>query len=182
MNLQCEHLDAWLEGALPKEIKDDFESHLGVCDACRKAIQVDEQLDSLISTAWNSVDYSLTKSVEDKLGADASKKAHVGLRWAIAGSLAAALLTGALLLQNSEWAKTDAIGRKDDRGEWVEPTGAANPAVALRNGASMMVSIPDQPERNAILVPVRSNRKFTILKTFKPVVGQAKTKRKKEEL
>jgi predicted anti-sigma-YlaC factor YlaD len=50
MSTECEYLDAFLDGDLSSEVRDLYEAHLHLCEACREAVNQQRWIDDLLSS------------------------------------------------------------------------------------------------------------------------------------
>jgi anti-sigma factor RsiW len=149
----CESLDAYLDGELSAPACEMFERHLSECEACQRAVALDENLDQLLAAAPVDAPPELTVRIRRNL--QRARLVRIGTRTALLAASIAAVALGI-------WST-----RRDDQGVAVAP-----PAAAPRSSSTVHIAFA--PEQKVIAMPLKSkNPRVSIVWVYPAIDANA---------
>jgi anti-sigma factor RsiW len=173
----CDRLDDYMLGWLSTDEAAEFERHLNDCPACRRELDLQQSIDSLLADCGGAMDAIPSGLVERTRYRVRAQRRRKVVRWAFGLTVAAAVLILAIIGRFASW-PTSGPGNRDvavSQNAAVAPGNAASnsPISALMNPkASTRVTLADPSSGIVLECKTRDPRinLVWIYPTVKPAV------------
>ena len=106
IQLPCDQLDDYELGWLSPDVAAEFERHLTDCPACRREIDLQKSIDSLLAGSGGAMDAIPPGLVERSLHQVRAERRHKVARWAFGLTAAAAVLILAVIGRFAFWSRS----------------------------------------------------------------------------